>query len=447
MPGKRMDDRDLELHPETKYKGILYGIRQGGASDEDIDLPRPSRPRKEKPAGSIRFGRKSASGQPRAKVTVDEAEGRVRRTSYTKPSGKGLSGNLRKLVAANSKKGKKKRKFNDYQGVVADRVIKMTMVACAAIVVISAIAIPTGFAKPTTDITLNDGGRVMEAPTSATTVGEFLADNMVEIGEEDVLETDPEAPITEGMEIVIRRAMPVTIHTAEGTQTIPMVAGTVEDALRSAEIEVAEADEVYPSLDTYVRDGMTIEHITVEVGHKTEVEKIPFETEQQNDSTILEGEVEIARYGEEGELEIVSEQIYKNGLLTSDKVIEENVIKEPVSQLELVGTWVPIRTPNGDICKFVMTMRTTAYCAACNTGNKTAVGTYPRYTDSFGTIAAKDSKLPYGTWVYIPGYGYGKVEDTGGFPQGTIDLYIGDYDTCVCGEKWGVRYKDVYVLY
>ena len=48
-----------------------------------------------------------------------------------------------------------------------------------------------------------------------------------------------------------------------------------------------------------------------------------------------------------------------------------------------------------------------------------------------------------GTKIYIEGYGYYTVEDTGGFPDGTIDIYLGDEDAC---WDFGVQHGHVYVL-
>lgn len=52
-----------------------------------------------------------------------------------------------------------------------------------------------------------------------------------------------------------------------------------------------------------------------------------------------------------------------------------------------------------------------------------------------GTIAADRSIYPYGTVMYIPGYGYGRVEDTGGAIDGYhIDLYRPNH---WFARKWG----------
>ncbi len=52
-----------------------------------------------------------------------------------------------------------------------------------------------------------------------------------------------------------------------------------------------------------------------------------------------------------------------------------------------------------------------------------------------GTIAADLASYPYGTVMYISGYGYGRVEDIGGDIKGNrIDLF---FDTHSDALKWG----------
>jgi len=54
-----------------------------------------------------------------------------------------------------------------------------------------------------------------------------------------------------------------------------------------------------------------------------------------------------------------------------------------------------------------------------------------------GTIAADTSVFPYGTIMYVPGYGFGRVEDTGSALKGNhIDLFFRHHSQAV---KWGRR--------
>ena len=92
------------------------------------------------------------------------------------------------------------------------------------------------------------------------------------------------------------------------------------------------------------------------------------------------------------------------------------------------------------IAKTVVIDKITAYT---DTGNATATGTYPR----MGTIAADPKRFPYGTKVYVPGYGYGRIEDTGGFRNASytqFDLFMYSESDC---RNWGVKRSwKVYIL-
>jgi 3D (Asp-Asp-Asp) domain-containing protein len=65
--------------------------------------------------------------------------------------------------------------------------------------------------------------------------------------------------------------------------------------------------------------------------------------------------------------------------------------------------------------------------------------------DLYSTIAADLNVFPVGTILFIPGYGYGVVADTGSAIKGNrIDLY---YDTVEDVYKyWGKKTVDVYVV-
>lgn len=60
-----------------------------------------------------------------------------------------------------------------------------------------------------------------------------------------------------------------------------------------------------------------------------------------------------------------------------------------------------------------------------------------------GTIAADTSKYPFGTVMYVPGYGYGTVEDRGDAIRGErIDVFFKKHKDAL---EWGRVKADVYV--
>lgn len=343
--------------------------------------------------------------------------------------------------------------------IFQDRSIILTTVICIAIAIFTVIAVPVAFAKNEVTVTLLDSGRVFTAATTAKTVGEFLEKNNISLGEQDILDTSTDLPIEENMDIIIRRAMPLTVNAGADTHDVSMIAGTVSEALSLAGVQLDSDDEVYPSTDSYVRPGMSIDYINVDVKSVTDTKTVGYKEETREDDSMLKGEEEIVQYGEEGEMETVTKQVYKNGVLFSQDVVSEEVTKDPVNEIIAIGTKVikkPSSTssgssgsssgssssggPSADQVREVRTMQSTAYSG----DTSTATGTYPQR----GTIAADPSVLPYGTRLYIEGYGYGRVEDTGGFVNwaggsNTIDLFMNSEAECY---SWGRRSVTVYIL-
>lgn len=78
---------------------------------------------------------------------------------------------------------------------------------------------------------------------------------------------------------------------------------------------------------------------------------------------------------------------------------------------------------------------------------QTASGTMPREAGrfSYGTIAADTKYYPFGTKMYVPGYGWGMVEDRGGAIKGPkrIDLYFDSHQDAL---NWGRQTLKVQVI-
>jgi 3D (Asp-Asp-Asp) domain-containing protein len=76
------------------------------------------------------------------------------------------------------------------------------------------------------------------------------------------------------------------------------------------------------------------------------------------------------------------------------------------------------------------------YSSGRNAGKRKKIGVTSSGTVAKpGTIAADTSRYPYGTIIYVKGYGYGRVEDIGGAVKGDhIDLYFRRHSTA---KEWG----------
>lgn len=86
----------------------------------------------------------------------------------------------------------------------------------------------------------------------------------------------------------------------------------------------------------------------------------------------------------------------------------------------------------------VMHVLATAYTAGEESTDKiTATGTKAAH----GTIAVDPDVIPFGTKIYVPGYGYGVAADTGKAIKGKrIDLF---FDTVEEAEEWGRKWVTI----
>ena len=89
-------------------------------------------------------------------------------------------------------------------------------------------------------------------------------------------------------------------------------------------------------------------------------------------------------------------------------------------------------------------MGRTVVKAGPNKGRPKEVGVTASGTRAdHGTVAADTSLLPFGSIVYVPGYGYGRVEDRGGAVTGKhLDLWFPSHEEAM---EWGRKRMYVHV--
>lgn len=99
----------------------------------------------------------------------------------------------------------------------------------------------------------------------------------------------------------------------------------------------------------------------------------------------------------------------------------------------------------GECCSWRRTWYGRAvYASGPNKGKRKVIGlTASGSMARPGTIAADTSRYPFGTIMYIEGYGYGRVEDRGGAIKGEhIDLYFRSHEQA---RQWGSQKLRIYV--
>lgn len=118
------------------------------------------------------------------------------------------------------------------------------------------------------------------------------------------------------------------------------------DISRDFSIGIRDMEEANPNVDLEDlhpgdRINLTIAKPFIDVKTIQEVkytEQIPYETTYEEDKSLYKGKQKVLTSGKYGTKEIKAEVIYTNGIESSRNILEENVIKEPTTQVIAKGT-------------------------------------------------------------------------------------------------------------
>ena len=262
-----------------------------------------------------------------------------------------------------------------------------------------------------------------------------------------------DAPLTPDMQIMVSRLFNINVFVDGENKAIAVPEGTVADALKFLSITLSADDIVSEPLDRVVEEGLPIIIDRVEYKEETSTESIPFATTTKKTNSLNKGETAIETPGVNGEKELTKRVKYVNGNPAQADILAEKVLKEPVTQVKLVGTKPrangkvviqdgTITDENGNVYRYskVITGSCTAYTSKA--GARTATGAVARR----GLVAVNKNQISYGTKLYVEGYGVCIAADTGKAlldNRTLVDVYMDSESECL---RFGRRNLPVYVL-
>lgn len=171
------------------------------------------------------------------------------------------------------------------------------------------------------------------------TTGETVSDVLDELGlDADVIEPDPDTPVRDGAQLVLRSAHEVVVVADGDEKTLLTTALTVGELLDEMGIGLDADDEVSPSLAATVDDGLTVEVTRVATDLAVEERAIPFSTERRDDPSLPRGEVHTIQEGSTGIERIEYRLTRRDGEVVDREIVSRSVIREPVSRVVAVGT-------------------------------------------------------------------------------------------------------------
>lgn len=323
-------------------------------------------------------------------------------------------------------------------GVVA---ITITIVAITAITIMNM--------RKT--LTISIDGKEETFVTYKGTVQDVLLDKNIEVGVKDKVQPSLESKVSEKEIIKIKLAKPVEI-TANGVQLqVQSADDTIGEMLKDEKESLEEhgikfdenIDEVSPSLDSQIEDGMSVQIVNVEKKQLVQNESINFETVVEKDKNLDKSVSKVKSEGVNGEKQVTYEVVYKDGVETSRNVTSTKTIKEPKNEIVVKGTGQVYASRGGESINYKEKINCLA--TAYSGDRTTATGRSPvRNPGGMSTIAVDPSFIPLGSKVYVEGYGYAIASDTGGAIKGNIiDLFLNSSSEC---KSWGRRPVTVLIV-
>lgn len=264
-----------------------------------------------------------------------------------------------------------------------------------------------------------------------------------------------------------KRVTLVQVDAFAGTEEIATIStrkATVGEFLAENNIIVGQYDVVSAESDAKIDADMTVTVERLDVVEERVETPIPFETVEKEDNTLYVGTNKILTAGTDGVKETVYKVVRQGDAEISRQVVSETVIKEPVNAVKGIGT-KPIPAPakkaesttsNQTKTKdFTYSRKIEVTATAYDTSpgenggySRTAYGLKPQY----GVVAVDPKVIPLGTKLYIESsdggkswtYGYCIAGDTGGAIKGNrVDLCYNTQRECV---NFGRRSATVYIL-
>lgn len=245
------------------------------------------------------------------------------------------------------------------------------------------------------EISLVLNGSLQTVHVIGQTVDDVLEQVNLRAGRHAYLQPSLGAEIKDGDVVEFRRAVSIQLNVDGKSKRVITNAPDVGYLLDSLGVVLRRHDRVEPGIDQALLTGQSVNITRVQFRRVVEQKEIPFRTMTKPSDAIIRGERQVQRSGTPGVHEYVYRVRLENGAETGKQLLEDKRVREPVTQIVLVGT----RDPN------------------------TEVGTASWYHRT-GMVAAHKT-LPKGTHVRVTNLSSGKsitvvIDDRGPFINGWI---------------------------
>lgn len=331
--------------------------------------------------------------------------------------------------------------------------LRSILVTLSTLIVLAAVSATMFGFVITKDVTIIDRGQARKVTTTRIYVEELLAEQGITLNAGDRISDALGSVIKNNDTIEIERGKKIVLTIDGGVKDIFSCEPVLKDALDENGIVMNQYDEIEPYLETPVTEGMNVQIRRILVFEETRTEVVPKREIVKPNPDKSPSYSSVISEGRDGSATVVYKVITRDGVEASRDVISKEIITESVDRVVEKGT-MGVKTVAASTSelpvKKVLECTATAYTASAKSNGiyagKTASGRKPNY----GVVAVDPRVIPMGTKLYIESldgswtYGYAVAGDTGGAIKGNkIDLFFHTESECY---SFGRRKVRVYVL-
>lgn len=189
---------------------------------------------------------------------------------------------------------------------------------------------------------LSDNGLSFELTTSSNNVSDFLTEKNINLGDQDVISPTLAAKIYPGINITIKRAVRIKIQVDGKTRDGYTLSNNIRGALMENGVILSRLDKTNPDLSALPQDRQLIVVTRINEEEIIVNEDIDFKTTTKTDTKLGWREKKIEQKGEKGIKEVKYKVTYKNGQEVSRVALNKVVTKDPITQIEMQGTYVKL---------------------------------------------------------------------------------------------------------
>jgi len=288
--------------------------------------------------------------------------------------------------------------------------------------------------KHAVPIRLTADGVEITLHSAAPSLGEALWENGINLYEGDRLEPPPSTPIEGPFQAQLSRSVPLVIRVADQDLGVRSASETISAALNDAGLQIVGLDYTIPDASQSIPTDGRIQLVRVQEDVQMEQQPLAFVTLYQPLDSLKIDNQQVVQPGAYG---VTTNRIRvrsEDGVEVSRTLEGEWDAQEPTPQIIGYGTQIQVQTvstADGPLDYWrEVEMYATSYSpsragVSPDARNFGITASGKRLVN--GLVAIDRSLIPFGTMMYVPGYGFAEAADTGSGVKGRwIDLGYDD---------------------